>query len=272
MATLDRELLYRIISDEDEAWQHVCAEVRECVRIDCAIAIDPPETTLEFLRQNDRRVVEGAARQLLSLGQRRRVLDALLQRLSEIVLLSSWISRTESTEDQHRAPMRPPPRSIPELRAGYLLLIGETGYRIVDENGVTRHRATLPPRLQRLLAACWACCWLKQQCGPGGDAVNAPVIGELDLGRLRKLIGTTANRANVAELRRHMSMEGGNSVLDVGKQRMFLLDFALDLPINVREESFVDHAAQFLQRHNIRVPEGFPAAVKSGVKSGVKRA
>jgi hypothetical protein len=139
-----------------------------------------------------------------------------------------------------------------------VLLIGETGYRVVDENGVTRHRATLPPRLQRLLAACWASCWTKQQCGPGGDAVNAPVIGELYLGRLRKLVGTTANRANVAELRRYMSIDGGNSVLDAGKQRMFLVDIALDTPGNIPAESFADYAAQFLQRHGSRVPEGFP--------------
>jgi hypothetical protein len=139
-----------------------------------------------------------------------------------------------------------------------LLLIGETGYRIVDENGVTCHRAALPPRLQKLLAACWACCWLKQQCSLGGDAANVAVIGELDLGKLRKLIGTTANRANVAELRRCMAMDGGNSVLDVGKQRISLLDFALDVPGNLPAESFAEYAVQFLQRDDIRVPEGFP--------------
>ncbi|HEY3320162.1 MAG TPA: hypothetical protein VGP72_06840 [Planctomycetota bacterium] len=333
MTTQDSELLLRIISDEDEAWQRVCADVRECVRLDCAVAPEPDESALEFLRQNDRRVVEGAARRLLSLGQRRRVLDALLQRISEIILLSGWMSRTEVgpvaavahvfrracdvsrwllnlkwrelksldinpialarqiteleadptnaevrkpirvalellhnclplskadvAENLHRLAIRPPLRPIPELHAEYVLLIGGTGYRIVDEHGVTRHRASLPPRLQRLLAACWAYCWTKQQCGPGGAAVNEAILGELDLCRLRELIGKTANRANVAELRRYMAMDGGNSVLGAGKKRMFLVDIALDVPSDLPVGSFRKQATVFLRNHDIVIPEGF---------------
>ncbi|MCY3019117.1 MAG: hypothetical protein NTW87_08830, partial [Planctomycetota bacterium] len=89
----DREFLLGVLEDRNEEWEKLREDAYDAARLDLDGVIQPSEEVQEFLRLRDREIIERAARRLLGLGERRKVMGVLEQQLSDIAQLGEWLGR-----------------------------------------------------------------------------------------------------------------------------------------------------------------------------------